>query len=43
MLEGGVTLIDENLTLIFKPAIALGCDPIPFRTWKSNLTSLLCY
>ncbi len=27
----------------FKPAIASGCDPIPFRTWKSNLASLSCY
>ena len=26
-----------------KPAIASGCDPIPFRTWKSNLASLSCY
>ena len=26
-----------------KPAIASGRDPIPFRTWKSNLMSLLCY
>ena len=28
---------------LVKPVIALGCDPIPFRTWKSNLKSLLCY
>lgn len=26
-----------------KPAIASGRDPIPFRTWKSNLASLSCY
>ncbi len=39
----GVTLIDKNFQCIIKPAIALGCDPIPFRTWKSNLMSLLCY
>ena len=26
-----------------KPAIASGCDPTPFRTWKSNLASLSCY
>ncbi len=32
-----------NSFRLFKPAIALGCDPIPFRTWKSNLMSLLCY
>lgn len=26
-----------------KPVIAAGCDPVPFRTRKSNLSSLLCY
>ena len=26
-----------------KPAIASGCDPIPFRTWKSNLMPPSCY
>jgi len=28
---------------IIKPAIVAGCDPVPFRTRKSNLLSLLCY
>ena len=41
--DPGVTLIDKGLALVTKPAIVSGCDPIPFRTWKSNLMSLLCY
>ena len=26
-----------------KPAIAAGCDPVPYRTRKSNLSTLLRY
>jgi hypothetical protein len=31
------------LMIEIKPAIATGRDPVPFRTRKSNLLSLLCY
>ena len=38
-----VSLLWKIICWNVKPAIAFGCDPIPFRTWKSNQMSLLCY
>lgn len=47
LVEGHVhvvaTLIIGTPGPVTKPAIAPGCDPIPFRTWKSNLVPPSCY